>query len=169
MDKKLIVFVVLLFCLPLFACSGGNTPEPAVIDQPAVVSELEPAPAPAHSNAVFVTNIDQIVGTWIANADLGNFVAIITPDGKFLVATSLEDLENGSTDSWDLTIGEDQISATNFAGCPGDMGAYLANINQDGTLKFITIADPCTVRLRKMDRSLPGRMTPYDLVFHRVE
>ena len=169
MDKKLIIFVVLIFCLPLFACSGGNTPEPAEVDQPDVVSEAEPALAPAQSNSEFVTNIDQIIGTWISTADLGNFVIIIAPDGKFLVATSLEDLEKGSTDSWDLTFGEDQITATNFAGCPGDVGAYLANINQDSTLKFTTIADPCTARLRKMDRSLPGRMTPYDLVFHRVE
>ncbi|MCJ7733997.1 MAG: hypothetical protein MUP11_05570 [Anaerolineales bacterium] len=169
MDKKLIIFVVLLFCLPLFACSGVNTPEPANIDQPEIISESDPAPEPIQSNSENVTNIDQIVGTWIANADLGNFVVIITPDGKFLVATSLADLEQGSTDSWDLIVGEDQITATNFAGCPGDVGTYLANTNQDGTLKFTTITDPCSVRLRKMDRSLPGRMTPYNLVFHRVE
>lgn len=169
MDKKIILFIVLLFCLPLVACSGGDSPEAVEVNQPEVISESSTTPELPQSNSVSVTNIDQIVGTWIANADLGNFVVIITPDGRFLVATSLVDLEQGSTDSWLLAMGEDQITTTGFAGCPGDVGFYLANLNQDGTLKFTTIADPCTARLRKMDRSLPGRMTPYNLVFQRVE
>jgi hypothetical protein len=175
MNKKLIILVILLFCLPLFACSGNGSPEPAVpvesteINQPDIPATPTAAPDDAQSKKNFVTTIDQITGTWIATADLGNFVAVISPDGMFRVAASSEELEKGSTDSWKLTFEEDQIKATGYALCLGDTGIYLAEINPDGTLKFITISDPCTGRIRKMDRSLPGRLTPYDLIFHLVE
>lgn len=176
MNKKLIILTILTLCLPLFACSAGGNPEPAApgestdTDQPEdVVAEATASLDDTQVGITFVTNIDQIVGTWIATADLGNFVAVITPDGKFRVATSTEDLERGSTDTWTLTFEEDQILATGFALCLGDTGSYLAVINEDGTLKFTTIADPCTARFRKMDRSLPGRLTPYDLIYHLVK
>ena len=174
MNKKLIILVIIILCLPLFACGGGapETEAPAesakVEVKPEESTSVEnPTPAPPASN--LVTAVDQIVGTWIASADLGNFVAVISPDGMFRVATSSEDLEKGSTDSWKLSFAEDQILATGYALCLGDTGYYLAEINPDGTLKFITISDPCTGRLRKMDRSLPGRLTPYNLIYHPVE
>jgi len=116
-----------------------------------------------------VSDINEIVGTWVASADLGIFVAVVSPDGMFRVATSSEDMEKGSTDSWMLTFEDDQISATNYALCLGDTGHYLAEMKEDGTLKFFTISDPCTGRIRKMDRSLPGRLTPYDLIFYPVD
>lgn len=174
MIKRLLLLAIILFCLPLFACSGNGSAEPAVpaesteIDQPEEVSE----PAAAESTEFedyYVTSIDDIVGTWVASADLGIFVVVITPDGLFRVATSSEDLENGSTDSWNLTYEEDQIVAAGYALCSGDIGYYLAEIRPDGTLKFVTISDPCSGRLRKMDRSLPGRLTPYDLIFYPVD
>jgi hypothetical protein len=93
----------------------------------------------------------------------------IYPDGKLSIATSLVDLERGSTDSWNLIIEDGQISATGFALCLGDTGSYLAVIHEDGTLKFTSIIDACDSRLRKMDRSLPGRLNPYNLIYHRVE
>ena len=175
MNKKLIILVVLVFCLPLFACSGNSSPEAAApagsteIDQPQVTAEPTSELEDSSSERTAVNNVDQIVGTWIAAADLGNFVAVISPDGMFRVASSSEELEKGSTDSWKLTFEDNQISATEYALCLGDTGYYLAEIKADGTLKFITISDPCTGRIRKMDRSIPGRLTPYDLVFHPVE
>ena len=116
-----------------------------------------------------MSDINEIVGTWVASADLGIFVAVVSPDGMFRVATSSEDMAKGSTDSWMLTFEDDQISATGYALCLGDTGHYLAEMKEDGTLKFFTISDPCTGRIRKMDRSLPGRLTPYDLVFYQVD
>jgi len=142
--------------------------ESAEIDQPEEVSE--PATdGPTESDILYLSDINEIVGTWVASADLGIFVAVVSPDGMFRVATSSEDLEKGSTDSWLLTFEDDQITASDYALCLGDTGLYLAEIKPDGTLKFITISDPCTGRLRKMDRSLPGRLTPYDLVFYPVD
>jgi len=174
MNKKLIIFVILLLCLPLFACSGNGSTQAAATEESTVMDQAEEVADPATAEAVqsetiYVSDINEIVGTWVASADLGIFVAVVTPDGMFRVATSSEDLEKGSTDSWKLTFEDDQISATGYALCIGDVGYYLAEIKPDGTLKFITISDPCTGRLRKMDRSLPGRLTPYDLVFYPVE
>jgi len=173
MNKKLIILAIIVFCLPLFACTGNGSPEPA---EPAESTEIdqseeviEPASAESvESDILYVSDIDDIVGTWVASADLGIFVAIVTPDGMFRVATSSEDLERGSTDSWLLTFEDGQITATDYALCLGDTGQYLAEIKPDGTLKFVTISDPCSGRIRKMDRSLPGRLTPYDLIFHLV-
>jgi len=173
MNKKLLILAIIVFCLPLFACSGNESPDPAVpaesteIDQSEEVSN--PATeGPAESDILYVSDINEIVGTWVASADLGIFVAVVSPDGMFRVATSSEDLEKGSTDSWLLTLEDDQITATDYALCLGDTGHYLAEIKPDGTLKFVTISDPCSGRIRKMDRSLPGRLTPYDLIFHPV-
>ena len=174
MNKKLIILVILLLCLPLFACSGNGSPDPAVpaepteIDQPEEVTDPA-SEGPAASDILYVSDINEIVGTWIASADLGIFVVVVSPDGMFRVATSSEDLEKGSTDSWLLTLEDDQITATDYALCLGDTGHYVAEIKPDGTLKFVTISDPCSGRIRKMDRSLPGRLTPYDLIFHLVE
>ncbi len=174
MNKKLIIFVILLFCLPLFACSGNGSTQAAATAESTEIELVEEVAEPAaaeavQSETVYVTDINEIVGTWVASADLGIFVSVITPDGTFRVATSSEDLEKGSSDSWILTFDNDQITATGYALCLGDTGHYLAEIMPDGTLKFITISDPCSGRIRKMDRSLPGRLTPYDLIFHLVE
>lgn len=174
MNRKLIIFIILLLCLPLFACSGNGSTQAAPIAETTEMELAEEVAEPTaaeavQSETVYVTDINEIVGTWVASADLGIFVAVVTPDGMFRVATSSDDLEKGSSDSWKLTFEDDQISATGYALCLGDTGHYLAEIKPDGTLKFITISDPCTGRLRKMDRSLPGRLTPYDLVFYPVD
>jgi len=172
MDKKLIIIAIIIFTLPLFACGGGSPEAEApteAMEDTAVVVEATEVPEPTKPAATYVSSIDQIVGTWIAAADLGNFIAIIEPDGMFRVASSAEDLERGSTDSWGLTFEGEQIVATGYALCLGETGYYLAEINPDGTLKFITISDSCTGRLRKMDRSLPGRLSPYNLIYFPVD
>lgn len=181
MKKYLILISLVVFCLPLLACSGQQPADPNIQDAPAETLEIEQDPADAtqppvddedhvHEAGTTVTSLDQIVGTWIAAADLGNFVATIDAEGTFRVATSLEDLEQGSTDSWKLTFDEQgAISATGFAMCLGDTGSYLAIVHEDGSLKFTSVLDPCEPRLRKMDRSLPGRLNPYNLIYYRVE
>lgn len=171
MNRRLMILLIIILCIPLFACGGGAPEAEAsteAIEEPVVVIEATEVPEPTKPATTFVSNIDQIVGTWIASADQGNFLIVIDPDGKFKVASSSEDLEKGSTDSWKLSFEEDQITASGYALCLGDTGNYLAEIKADGTLKFFTISDPCTGRIRKMDRSLPGRLTPYDLIFHLV-
>jgi major membrane immunogen (membrane-anchored lipoprotein) len=174
MNKNLIILAILLLSLPLFACSGNEPAAPAASlestesDQAEEVAE-PPTAEPAVSENLYVTDINEIVGTWVASADLGIFVAIVTPDGMFRVATSSEALEQGSSDSWKVTVEDGQIVATGYALCLGDTGYYLAEIKPDGTLKFITVSDPCSNRIRRMDRSLPGRLTPYDLVFYPVD
>ena len=169
MSKRFGFLLILVVCLPLIACSGAGSPEEVstATDIPEIVDE--PTAAPAELANTPVTTIDQIVGTWIATADLGNFMMTIFPDGKLSIATSLVDLEQGSTDSWNLTIEDGQISATGYALCLGDTGAYLGVIDEEGNLKFTSIIDACDARLRKMDRSLPGRLNPYNLIYHRVE
>ena len=173
MSRKFCLILIVFVCLPLIACSG-NGPTEAVISGELTdtnVPEIVAAPTAdsVEITGTAVTTIDQLVGTWIAAADLVNFVMTINPDGKLSVASSLVDLENGSTDSWNLTIEDGQISASGFALCLGDIGSYFAVIDSDGTLKFTSIIDACDSRLRKMDRSLPGRLSPYNLLYFRVE
>ncbi len=163
------LLLILIICLPLIACSGDGSPEGVSTETNIPEIAIEPTTARAEFANTPVTAMDQIVGTWIAAADLGNFVMTIYPDGKLSIATSVVDLERGSTDSWNLIIEDGQISATGFALCLGDTGSYLAVIHEDGTLKFTSIIDACDSRLRKMDRSLPGRLNPYNLIYHRVE
>jgi len=173
MSRKLSLLVILFVCLPLIACSGNGSSEVIIPGETTETNITENVPDPTAAaveiSGTSVTTVDQLVGTWIAAADLGNFVMTIYPDGKLSVATSLVDLENGSTDSWNLTIEDGQISASGFALCLGDVGSYLAVIDSDGTLKFTSIIDACDSRLRKMDRSLPGRLSPYNLLYFRVE
>jgi len=169
MYKKIGLLLILFVCLPLIACSGGGSPEGVSTETNIPEIAIEPTTAPVESANTPVAALDQLVGTWIAAADLGNFVMTIYPDGKLSIASSLVDLEQGSTDSWKLTIEDGQIYATGFALCLGDTGSYLAEIHEGGTLKFTSIIDACDSRLRKMDRSLPGRLNPYNLLYHRVE
>lgn len=115
-----------------------------------------------------ITDISQIEGTWIAAAYPGNFVMTIYPDGRLSVATSLEDLEAGSTDTWQLTIEDGEIRASGFALCPGEVGSYIGTLKYNDLLRFTSIIDSCDSRLRKMDRSLPGRLNEYILLFYPV-
>jgi hypothetical protein len=175
MRKLFLITILLIVSLPLMACSGETPTEEPLVELPTETSPPENTDEHTEEDdhtyqiGTPVTSLDQIVGTWIASADLGNFVTTINPDGRLSVATSLVDLEAGSTDSWDLSFEGEQIIATGFALCLGDSGIYLAYINEDGTLKFTSVLDPCDARLRKMDRSLPGRLNPYNLVYFRVE
>lgn len=164
------ILVVMILSLALAGC-GGTEPTQSEVEEPPVVETESAAASPEDPQPVKtqVTNIDQIVGTWIAPAYPGNFVLTVFPDGKLSVATSLEDLEAGSTDSWNLVIDDGQISASDFALCLGDIGTYIAEIDKDGNLRFVSIIDACDARLRKMDRSLPGRLHEYILIFRPVE
>jgi hypothetical protein len=163
------LLLIMILSLVLAGCGGSEPPQDEVEEPP--VEETESPAAPSEDPQPVktqVTSIDQIVGTWIAPAYPGNFVLTVFPDGKLSVATSLEDLEAGSTDSWNLVIEDGQITASGFALCLGDVGTYIAEIDKDGNLRFISIIDACDARLRKMDRSLPGRLNDYILIFRPV-
>ena len=122
--KYRMLFITFLIILALAAC-GGEEPastqvEEVVAVEPTQAVEMsEPSDSsegPVSEN-IIVTELDQIIGTWIAPAYPGNFVLTIFPDGKLSVATSLEDLERGSTDSWDLEFSDGQITTTGYALC----------------------------------------------------
>ena len=168
------LLITLVLCLALSAC-GAEEPtlvpevEPTTADQPQPEAVEENSSPAVESTSTRVTQIAQIEGTWIAPAYPGNFVLTVFPDGKLSVATSLEDLERGSTDSWNLTIEDGQITATGYALCLGDTGSYIAEIDEEGNLRFVSIIDACDARLRKMHRSLPGRLHEYILIYHPVQ
>lgn len=177
MNKKtylISIVIVLLISLVLAGC-GSEEPAPTKVEEPVATAQTVVEGATASSSGqpatehVQVTSIDQIVGTWIAPAYPGNFVLTIFPDGILKVATSLEDLERGSTDTWNLNIEDGQITATGFALCLGDTGSYIAEIDEEGNLRFISIIDACDSRLRKMHRSLPDRLHEYILIYRPVE
>lgn len=175
-NLHILLLILLITGLVLSAC-GGEEPTPNQVEeveateQPAVVENQNPTSSSEQplSGNTQVTEIEQIVGTWIAPAYPGNFVLTVFPDGLLRVATSLVDLERGSTDSWYLTIEGGQISATGYALCLGDTGSYIAEIGPDGNLRFVSIIDGCDARIRKMDRSLPGRLQEYKLIYRPVE
>lgn len=174
-SHKIILIMVLLLSAVLAGCGSAppTTPEAAVPadSSPSGGDEGESgfsteAELPTGTT---VTDLAEIEGTWIAAAYPGNFVLTIFPDGTLSVATSLEDLEAGSTDSWQLTMEDGEITATNYALCLGDVGSYVATLRDDGNLRFTSIIDSCDARIRKMDRSLPGRLNEYILLYHPVE
>jgi hypothetical protein len=176
--KKLslmILFVALLIPgLLLAGCGAAETPAPESAASETASTSDEEAESSFANEAVLpsgdiVTDLNQIEGTWIAPAYPGNFVLTIFPDGTLSVATSLEDLKAGSTDSWQLTMEDGEITATDYALCLGEIGSYVATLKDDGTLRFTSIFEPCEPRLRKMDRSLPGRLNEYILVYNPVK
>ena len=116
-----------------------------------------------------VTDISQIEGLWIAEAKPEIFYLPIFPDGRLEIAPSIVDLERGSINTWALRIEEGIIYADDFDLCLGEVGSYFGVLNPDGTLKFVSIQDSCDYRLRHMDKSLPGRLYDYTLVYSLVE
>ena len=177
-NKFWAVALILVAVVVLTGCIGNQPPATEMVEEPVSttveeVEEVNEEPIIEEdgnaSSKTTVTEIEQIVGTWIAPAYPGNFVLTIFPTGKLSVATSLEDLEKGSTDSWNLVLEDGQITATDFALCLGDVGTYVAEIDKEGNLRFISVIDACDARIRKMDRSLPGRLNPYSLIYRPVE
>ena len=168
-DKLWISVLILVLCFPLFACGGADTP--TQVDTVETSTELEPAPTvePIESRSTPVTEISQIEGLWIADANPEIFYLQINPDGLVKYAPSLVDMEKGSTNSWTLRMEEDIIYAEKFDLCLGEVGTYFGALNPDGTLKFVSIHDSCDFRLRHMDRSLPGRIWEYNLVYSLIE
>ena len=166
-NLKTILFIMVI-CLSIVACRGS---EPAITNETIVAIEsTKPTLTvePTLTNETPVTSIDQIVGTWMAQADLGDYFLMIYPDGTVKVASTLEKLDRGSTDSWRIWIEKDQILADDYILCGGEIGSYFAVIYDDGTLKFTAINEPCSARMRLMDKSLPGRLTEYNLVYKLV-
>ena len=53
--------------------------------------------------------------------------------------------------------------------CGEGDGVYQAVIKTDGKLKFTAIDDPCTYRVSKFDKNLPGALNEYVVEFTRVE
>ncbi|MFL7814219.1 MAG: hypothetical protein ACK2TT_00155 [Anaerolineales bacterium] len=171
----MLLSTILILGIALAGC-GGETPaapqEPVSSESSTVEGEEVESPFANEAElptGATVTDLKQIEGTWIAPAYPGNFVLTIFPDGTLSVATSLEDLKAGSTDSWQLVLEDGEITATGYALCLGDVGSYVATLKDDGTLRFTSIIDPCDARIRKMDRSLPGRLNEYILIYHPVE
>lgn len=196
MKKSYLIFaltIIIAFCLGLTGCAllepaavesteEAEVPTVEVVEDPDTDENLDgdsgegsDGEVPSAGDQEFVspagtivTDISQIEGTWIAAAYPGNFVLTISSDGTLSVATSLEDLESGSTDTWQLTIEDGQITASGFALCPGEVGLYIGTIKYNDLLRFTSVVDPCEPRLRKMDRSLPGRLREYFLLYYPV-
>jgi hypothetical protein len=174
LNLVIILIALLLSVLLLAGCGTAETQAPESAAPETASTGDEEAESSFADEAVLpsgdiVTDLKQIEGTWIAPAYPGNFVLTIFPDGTLSVATSLEDLEAGSTDSWQLTMEDGEITATDYALCLGETGSYVATLKDDGTLRFTSIFEPCEPRLRKMDRSLPGRLNEYILVYNPVK
>ena len=171
--KLQVILFLLIFCLPLFACGGAEESPEADVAPPTSepVTDLEPATGAEDPGVQTtpVTDVSQIEGLWIASADPEIFYLLINPDGTVNYAPSLVDLEKGSTNTWTLRFQDNEILAEKFDLCLGETGAYFGIINPDGSLKFTSIQDSCDFRLRHMDRSLPGRIWDYNLVYTRVE
>ena len=175
-SKLRIILVILFLAAVMAGCNESQQPTPEATEVPVAATEVVVEPEPADqdgetslSSSTTITEIDQSVGTWIAPAYPGNFVLTVNPDGKLSVATAVADLQAGSTNSWNLVVEDGQITATDFALCWGDVGLYIAEINADGNLRFISVFDACDFRVRTMDRSLPGRLNPYILIYRPVE
>ena len=158
--------LILVLSLLLFACSGSK-PETSVAP---ASNTLEPTLAPVSTEVTGtpIDNLEQIAGVWEAPADLGSFFMLVEPDGAVQVAVSLELLDSGSTTSWFIWTDGGQILADGNIMCGGEIGSYFGVITDDGTLKITAIYEPCSVRMRMMDRSLPGRLSEYDLIYTRV-
>jgi hypothetical protein len=171
--KVQVILFLLVICIPLIACGGADVPaeteEVLPTIPPEVESELEVTDEPGDHGKIPVTDLNQIEGLWIAEAKPEIFYLQIFTDGRVEIAPSLADLEKGSINTWTLRIEEDIIYAEDFDLCLGEVGSYFGQLNPDGTLKFISIIDSCAYRLRHLDKSLPGRLYEYNLVYSLIE
>lgn len=139
--KPKVILLVLVICLPLIAC-GSRVEE--------------------------VTNIDQIVGTWEGETPPGGFISIQS-DGTMKTARTLENLNKGSSDTYELWLEDEQIVVSFPLGCPQGDGLYRAVIQPDGNLRFTTIDDPCELRISKLAKSHPNRGEQYIVEFSPVD
>ena len=165
------ILLIMVLSLLLFACSGSKPEtqvDPSASDNSALTLEPTLAPVSTEVQGTSINNLEQIAGVWEAPADLGSFFMLVEPDGAVQVAASLELLDAGSTTSWFIWTDGGQILADGNIMCGGEIGSYFGVIKDDDTLKITAIYEPCSVRMRMMDRSLPGRLSEYDLIYSRV-
>jgi hypothetical protein len=81
------------------------------------------------------------------------------------MARTLENLNKGSTDTYELWL-EDEVIVVSFPlGCPQGDGLYRAVIQPDGNLRFTTIDDPCDYRTMRLAKSLPEAGEQYIVEF----
>ena len=72
------ILIILIFCLPIIAWRGTETTVPdeiSVAPEPTISSDLTIISEPAQSSGTPVTQIDQIVGTWMSAADVQFFLS----------------------------------------------------------------------------------------------
>jgi len=163
------IFIILLICLPIFACQRGLFSEPSPTVEP--TPTIAPSPTVEYWSAdiIPVSLIEEITGIWKTETRIGYYYIEIKTDGTFIIATTLEGITSGSAHSWNIILENSLITADGYVMCANEAGMYFANIRDDGSLKFTAIHDPCLSRAMLMDKSHQGGLDSQALVYTRVD
>jgi len=167
--KPKTILIILIFCLPIMACQTGFLQKPTASPEPTLTIVPVPTIDYWSSDVTPVSQMDQITGIWVVEVTIGNYYLEVKPDGTFLIATSLEGLTSDSAHSWNITMENSLITATDYMMCSSDFGMYFAGIQSDGTLNFTTIEDPCFSRTMLLDKSQQGGFNVHELYYSRVD
>ncbi len=98
------------------------------------------------NDPVPVTELSEIVGSW---KGAGQVIAMkILPDGSFLQALTLSEIEEGEYEELDFVFEDGQIIVVGLESyCGEEDGVYEAQLLSSGNLEFIVVDDDCTHRI----------------------
>jgi len=163
-DKRLLIVWVLLALLISCGAISLDTPKTERSEIPTNVSiSLTPSPTPIEISPVLM--MEQLIGTWEGQTTPGTYFYIsIESDGTLKLARTLDNLNQGKTDTYQIWFENENLMFRIPVFCEGD-GSYQAMIQPNGNLKFTTIEDPCDYRISRFDKSLPGAQEEYDVEF----
>lgn len=156
MHSNTLILVVGYALLIAFACPGCG-PESVEVD---AVSDL----VGEWQGRVIGDPEDQEIGV-IRGA------LIIQPDGTILGAKTWERVEQGSTDTYEIWFEDGEMRMIGLEEYCGDIvGHYQPQILTDGSLRFSSVLDECTVRREVFEGEQdPAHANPHELEFVRRE
>ena len=155
--KKFLLFS-LVFILFLVACGDTATSDVVTDDVAAVVEEVvvedtpvPPEPTDEPTEPAFPADIadaSELVGLWDGEIAGEHGFIVFAADGTYLLGLSLESLMNAPRVTGEYWVEDGQFylqdvtNAGHWTEC-ADVGVYGTDVDEDGTLKFVTIEDAC--------------------------
>ena len=138
------------------------------------IASLPPSPSPQPTETIIegtlVTSLDQIVGIWLGETKPGaTLVMLIQPEGIMKLASSIEYLIDGKSDTYLVWVEDNQVFFDFPLFCSEGIGIYEAIISPGGELDFTMIDDPCTYRISRIDKSMPEEVQQYDVRYRLLK
>ena len=162
MKKVSYLLIIIMILSLLVACGGGDAPESAQLEaaddaveeeqkEPEATAVPEPTAEPeTESGSTGISSAEEMAGIWEGTVAGEKGYVMYTPDGRYLVALTQDNLATAPRVSGEYWFENGQIhlrdleNAGHWVVCDAEtVGVYEVLVLEDGKTQFQTVSDSC--------------------------